>query len=204
MDNQKQKISDWLGAGSINIFGLPFAGKDTQAKNLAELLGGVIISGGDILRSYHDQGKIDQLMSSGELIPSDIFMDIVLPYFSRPEFHSKPLILSSVGRLEGEEPTILEAAKNSGHPIKAVILLHLSETVVWHHFDNAKNIHDRGERLDDNRETLKTRLHEFQTKTIPVIEYYRGKGLLIEVDDSLSREQVAEEIVTSLYSRAIA
>jgi len=204
MNNQKQKISEWLGTGSINIFGLPFAGKDTQAKYLAEALNGVIISGGDILRSYHDQGEIDRLMSSGELIPSDIFMDIVLPYFSRPEFHSKPLILSSVGRLVGEESTIMEAANSSGHPIKAVILLKLSETVVWHHFDNAKSLHDRGERLDDNRNTLKTRLHEFQTKTIPVIEYYRGRGLLIEVDDSLSREQVSEEIITALYNKACA
>jgi adenylate kinase len=204
MDNQKQKISDWLGAGSINIFGLPFAGKDTQAHYLADLLDGVIISGGDILRSYHDQGKIDQLMSSGELIPSDIFMQIVLPYLSREEFQSKPLILSSVGRLQGEESIIFEAANQSGHPIKAVILLNLPEEVVWHHFDKAKDIHDRGERLDDNREALKTRLHEFQTKTTPVIDFYRDKGLLIEVDDSLSREQVAEEIITALYSRAIA
>lgn len=198
MQDQIQKIIAWLGTGSINIFGLPFCGKDTQGRKLADLFGGVLISGGDILRSHHDQAKIDQIMSAGELIPSDLFADITLPYLSRLDFKNKPLILSSIGRLEGEETIIFEAARSSGHPTKAVIFLTIPEESVWQRFETAKALHDRGERHDDTREALKTRLHEFETKTRPVIEFYRSKNLLLEIDGTPNREQVTGDILTSL------
>lgn len=204
MNNQVLAISEWLGVGSINIFGRPFAGKDTQGRKLADLFGGELIAGGDILRSYHDQEKIKQIMSKGELIPTDFYLEIMLPFLSKPELKSKPLILSSVGRLKGEEPIITEATQSSGHPIKAVILLQLAEEDCWNHFEKSKDEHDRGNRPDDKKEVLKTRLHEFQNKTIPVLEYYRDKGLLIEVDGTQSREVVTQEILDSLNNFASA
>lgn len=204
MDTQIQTISKWLGTGSINIFGRPFAGKDTQGRILADLLGGELVSGGDILRSYHDQEKLKQIMASGELIPSDLFLDIVLPFMLQPAFSQKPLILSSIGRLEGEEYTILEATEKANHPTKVVILLQLPEERVWKHFEAAKTLNDRGSRADDTSEVLQTRLHEFKTKTEPVIAFYREKGLLIELDGSLTREEVTKEILASLTALATA
>lgn len=204
MNNQIQKISDWLGTGSINIFGRPFAGKDTQGDKLADVFGGVLVAGGDILRHYHDQEKIEQIMSAGGIIPSDLYLKIVLPFLSRQDFKEKPLILSSVGRLEGEEHTILEATTSSGHPIKAVILLQLTEEEVWRRFEESLVNHDRGDRSDDHRKVLENRLNKFQNKTVPVIEFYRNRGMLIEVDGTLSREDVTNEILASLVSRASA
>ncbi len=204
MNEQIQTIAKWLGTGSINIFGRPFAGKDTQGRILADLFGGELVSGGDILRSYHDQETLKKFMSAGELIPSDLFLDIVLPFMSQPIFSEKPLILSSIGRLEGEEHTILEATMGSGHPTLAVILLQLPEERVWQHFEAAKALNDRGARADDTSDVLKTRLHEFQTKTVPVIEFYRQKGLLTELDGSQTREQVTSDILASLLKLAAA
>ncbi len=79
MNNQQKTISDWLKTGSINIFGLPFAGKDTQGKILAEMFNGVVISGGDILRSNKDNQELQQIMASGQIIPSDLWEQIVVP-----------------------------------------------------------------------------------------------------------------------------
>jgi adenylate kinase len=202
MDEQIQTIAKWLGTGSINIFGRPFAGKDTQGRILADLFGAELVSGGDILRSYHDQDTLKKLLASGELIPSDLFLRIVLPFMSQPDFVNKPLMLSSIGRLEGEEYTILEATTASNHPIKAAILLELSDERVWQHFEAAKDLNDRGARSDDTSEVLKTRLHEFQIKTEPVIAYYRQHNLLITVDGSQTREQVTSEILKKLYELA--
>lgn len=202
MDNQINTISKWLGVGSINIFGWPFAGKDTQAKKLAEIFGGVKLGGGEILRNYHDQNTLEQYLSSGKLIPTDLYLKIVLPYLSQSEIKEKPLILSSLGRLKGEETVILEATANSGHPTKAVVLLNLLEQEIWQRFEALKNERDRGERSDDKSEVLKIRLQEFKEKTLPVIDFYRNNGLLIEVDGSLSRDEVTNEILKNLFKRA--
>lgn len=202
MDDQINTIKTWLGAGSINMFGRPFAGKDTQGRLLAESLDGVLIAGGDILRSYHDQAKIQQIMAAGGLIPSDFYLSVLVPYLSRAEIAQKPLILSAVGRLQGEEQVITKATVDSGHPIKAVILLDLSEEEVWRRFAEAKLQHDRGNRSDDHREVLKNRLQKFQIKTQPVIQYYREKDLIIDVDGTLPRDQVASLIIEKLAQKA--
>jgi adenylate kinase len=202
MNEKTQKIAGWLGTGSINIFGRPFAGKDTQGSILADIFGGVLIGGGDILRSHHDPKKIEEVMAAGGIIPSDFYLHMVLPYLSQEDFKDKPLILSAVGRSEGEETTIMKATADSNHPTKAVILLHLTEEEVWRRFDAAKQQHDRGDRTDDQRDVLATRLQKFRDKTMPVIDFYRKNGLLIELDGTLPREQVTEEILQSLAEKA--
>ncbi|HEU4914275.1 MAG TPA: nucleoside monophosphate kinase [Candidatus Saccharimonadales bacterium] len=198
MNEQAQKIVNWLGTGSINLFGKPFSGKDTQGEILAEALGAPLIGGGDILRSHHDPAQIEKIMASGGLIPSDYFFDMVLPYLSRPEFRGKPLVLDALGRSAGEEETILRAAEHSGHPLRAVIVLNVSDEEVWRRYEAAKKLHDRDGRDDDQAETLRTRLKKFQDKTVPVIEAYRQKGLLVEVNGAQSRDAVEQEILAAL------
>lgn len=202
MNNHIPTITKWLGTGSINLFGRPFAGKDTQGRILAEMFNGELIAGGDILRGFHDQQKVQEVMAAGGLIPSDFYFEIVLPYLSRPEFSQKPLFLSSVGRLQGEEGTIMRATSGSGHPMKAVVLLHLDEDIVWQRFDAASAEHDRGDRADDSRNVLQNRLDNFRLNTLPVIDFYREHGLLIEVDGTLSRDEVTHEILLGLLNRA--
>jgi adenylate kinase len=199
-----KKISQWLGAGSINVFGPPFAGKDTQVNRLASELGASKIGGGNILRSYHDQEYIKRLMSTGELFPPKFYLSVILPYLSRAEFANKPLILSSIGRWHGEEEPVMEAANEAGHPIKAAVLLNISDGQVRERFEVAKQRKDRGKRYDDAGNVLGIRLEEFRHKTLPVIEFYRQKGLLVEVDGSLQEEQVTEQILAGLAKLAAA
>ena len=201
MNSKTSAINSWLGTGSINLFGPPFAGKDTQGKLLAEALGGELVAGGDILRSYPDQEKIKQLMSTGELFPTDFYLGIVLPYLSKHEFTGKPLILSSVGRLHGEEPSVIEATNNSGHPIKAVVQMLLSEEEIWKRFEASRQQNDRGERADDHTEVLMTRIKKYKEKTLPVIEYYRERNLVLEVDGNQSRQDVTQSIIKALYTK---
>ena len=202
MDERTKLITEWLGAGSINVFGVPFAGKDTQGKILADHLGALLVAGGDILRSHTDQAELERIMATGDLIPSDLYLKIMVAYLSDPQFAGKPLVLSAVGRLQGEEVTVMKATADAGHPIKAVVLLRLSEEEVWKRFDAAKELNDRGERGDDSRTALANRLEKFRTLTQPVIERYRELGLLVEVDGSLSREAVNEEIIKNIATFA--
>lgn len=200
MNEQVKSITSWLGTGSIDLFGCPFSGKDTQGRILADLFDGVLIAGGDILRTHHDPEKIKQILASGGIVPSDFYENLILPYLSRPEYGRKPLILSAVGRAHGEESIVMKAADDSGHPLQAVILLDLPEAEVWRRFETAQAQHDRGQRADDRQSVLNTRLQKFQVKTQPVIEFYRDKGLLITIDGALSRDTVTSEILKGLLS----
>lgn len=196
-----QRLKKWLGAGSINIFGRPFAGKDTQGKILAEIFGGVLMGGGDILRGSTIPDRVKDIMHAGHLIPTDDYINIVLPYLQQNEFNEKPLILSSVGRWQGEEDSVISATKKSGHELKAVIHLSLDEDSVKLRWQSKKNTDDRGARHDDSLEVLATRLDEYREKTLPVIEHYRRIGLLIEIDGTQPAEAVTDEILRALASR---
>ena len=200
MEDKIKTIKQWLGTGSINFFGLPFAGKDTQGKIFAELFDGILISGGDILRKSDNQ-ELQTIMAEGKIIPSDLWEQVVVPYFKREELKNKPLILSEVGRLMGEQLVIEKATEESGHPQKAVILLELDDSEIWNRFDASRLANDRGDRADDNKAVLQTRLDNYHQKVMPVLNYYDNKGLLIRIDGSKSKEEVTNQIIDNLYQK---
>jgi adenylate kinase len=195
---QLNLIRSWLGSGTINIFGLPFAGKDTHGSTLAKLFNAPLIGGGEILRSHELHPELKKSLDAGILTPQDEYLRIVTPFLSKSEFTGHPLILSSVGRWVGEEEGILEATEVSGHPTKAVIYLHLAEEVVHKRWEKSQEQGDRGGRADDAEHVLDTRINEFREKTLPVIEVYREKGLLIEVDSNAEKHEVIESILARL------
>lgn len=192
------KIKTWLGTGSLNVFGLPMSGKDTVGERLAKDLGAKFLSSGIIIRAFEAEQN-QNMTGSGQLIPTNTFYDIILPYFSREEMKNDSLILSSVGRWAGEEDKIMEAAKNGGHEIKAVVLLDLTEADVKNRFEAAKRLNDRGERADDaNLEIFETRIREFNEKTVPVLNHYDELKLLIRVPADGSRDEVYSSVIDKL------
>lgn len=196
-----EKIKNWLGTGAINIFGRPFAGKDTQGQRLVDLFGGTMLGGGDILRNSDIPQRLVDEFKQGKLIPSEDFLQIVLPYLSGSDFAGKPLILSSVGRWIGEEQGVLAATEQSGHPMKAVIYLELSEDEVRKRWEALSSHDDRGGRHDDTKDVLEKRLQEFREKTLPVLDVYNQLGLLIKIDGNQSRDKVAQDILDRLSKR---
>lgn len=199
---QLSTIKKWLGSGSINIFGYPYAGKDTHGSTLSELFDAPLLGGGNILRNSVIPEHVKAQMDKGGLIPTEDYIRIVTPYLSKSEFQGKPLILSSVGRWIGEEEGVLEATKASNHATKAVIYLHLGEGVVRERWKISQELNDREGRADDHSHALEYRLEEFKNKTLPVIEEYRKRSLLIEVNSDASKQEVLENILARLYLRA--
>lgn len=202
MEEKLATIKTWLGTGSINIFGLPMSGKDTQGVKLAETLGAKFLSSGIIIRAMEAESE-QKYSADGSLIPTNLFYEWVLPYFERRDLFHVPLILSSIGRWYGEEDQVMSVAAGAGHEIKAVILLDISEVDVEKRYNESKILNDRGERQDDKDiETFRNRLNEFRTKTMPVIQHYKSLNLLIAVNGDQNREAVFNEIVEKLYAKA--
>jgi len=197
-----EKLQTWLGTGAINIFGRPFAGKDTQGEKLLDLFGGSMLGGGDILRNSIIPENVNEIMLRGELIPTKDYISIVLPYLAKDEFAGKPLILSSVGRWIGEEAGVIEALAKANHTLKAVIYLDIPEDEVRKRWNALANHDDRNNRTDDTLEALEIRLDEYRNKTLPVIDEYERRGLLIRVDGTGSPDSVHQEILNALIQCA--
>ena len=199
MEEKITAIREWLGTGSINVFGLPMSGKDTQGVKLAEVLGAKFLSSGLIIRAM-EKASGQSLTADGSLAPTNLFYEWVLPYFERRELIHVPLILSSIGRWSGEEQQVITIAEGSGHPIKAVVLLNVSESDVTERWETAQTLGDRGDRPDDAKpEAFQKRLAEFRDKTMPVIRHYQDLDLLVTVRGDMSRDEVFEAMIDALY-----
>ncbi|MBR3157175.1 nucleoside monophosphate kinase [Candidatus Saccharibacteria bacterium] len=203
MEDKISTIKNWLGTGSINLFGLPMSGKDTQGIKLAKALNAKFLSSGMIIRAMEESNQ-KNYTGKGNLLPTSLFYEWVLPYFERKDLFNYPLVLSSIGRWHGEELQVMSVAAGANHEIKAVIVLNISEADVEKRFKEAKSLNDRGSRADDKSlEIFKTRLQEFRTKTIPVLKYYHDLNLLITVNGNQTREAVFNEIIDKLYAKAL-
>lgn len=190
-----EAIRKWLGTGAIDIFGRPFAGKDFQGRQLIEFFGGNMVSSGEILRN----SKTEMTTRNGKLTPTKDFYEIVLPYLSQPEISDGPLFLSSIGRWHGEEDAVMNALDKSGHPLKAVVFLNISPNESHTRWLAREINNDRSERYDDTEETLSIRFNEFQEKTLPVLDYYRNLGLLVEIDGKGPRNDITNLIIDALF-----
>ena len=208
MEEKIAKIKDWLGTGSIDIFGLPMSGKDTVGIKLAEMLGARFLSSGMIIRAMEKETD-KHYTDGGSLAPTDIFYEWVLPYFGREDLANTALILSSVGRWEGEEDKVMEAARDAGHPIKAAVLLNVSEADIEERWNTVRETGLResqmpvSKRVDDQEhDVFKKRIDEFNKKTMPVLRHYQDLGMLVPVRADMTREEVLDATIDALYDFA--
>jgi adenylate kinase len=204
VNEQQAIVREWLGTGSINVFGVQFSGKDTQLDRLTKWTHGVKLGGGALSRNLIDKlpDNVREATLAGELIPLHYFLELMTPVFASSEFEGKPLLLSAVGRWHGEEAGVMKAAAEGGHSIKAAVWLDLEEEVVWKRWSLMKDKGDREARIDDSPEGLRTRLKWFREKTLPVRKYYEEHGLLIPVDGGKTPDNVEAEILNGLAAKA--
>ena len=203
LQQRTEFIKEWLGTGSVNIFGLPMSGKDTVGVKLAEAIDGKFLSSGLIIRANEELTR-EHYTDGGELTPTDVFYKWVLPYFDKPELKDYPLVLSSIGRWAGEEDVVMERAEAAGHPIKIAVILNVSEADVMTRWQAAASLKDRGTRYDDEKpEVFQKRIDEFLKKTAPVLLHYRAMGILLDVKADTERELVFRNLVEKLYTYAL-
>ena len=204
MEEKISAIKTWLGTGSINIFGLPMSGKDTVGVRLAETLGARFLSSGMIIRAMEAETE-NHLTDGGKLLPTNLFYEWILPYFERKELMNDALVLSSVGRWSGEETEVMRVAEGAGHPIKAAIILDVSEADVMERWKVVNSLGDEARTVredDKSPETFKVRIDEFNEKTRPVLQHYNDLGLLLHVRGDADRETVYNDLVDALYNFA--
>lgn len=174
----------------IILIGIQGAGKSTQGNLLSEKLSIPYLSTGHIFREIAKekttQGRyIKETMNAGILIPDEKTIEIVNEYLSRPEYN-EGYVMDGFPRTTVQ----VEAFKEK---IDKVIYLKVSDKeALW-------RIAGRGDnREDETLQAIKTRIESFHQFTEPVLDYYREKGLLLEVDGEKEIEEINQEILEEL------
>jgi len=184
----------------IVFLGPPGSGKGTQAKLLAEHLKVPAISTGDMLRAAVREGtplglQAKAVMEAGELVSDDLMIGLIRERISQPD--ARPGFL-----LDGFPRTVEQALaldgllKGNEKRLSAVVNLSVPEAVL---IDRLAGRSGQENRSDDRRETVLERLRVYRHKTEPLIEFYRRRGLLMDVDGVGEVSEIADRI-----SRAVA
>lgn len=184
------------------IMGPPGAGKGTQAKLIAEHYGIPAISTGDIFRAMKTADtplarQVREIMESGGYVSDEITNAIVTDRLAQPDCDGG-FLLDGYPRTLQQVQTLDDYLAESKRPLNAVIsLLADIEEVVARLLRRA--VIDG--RSDDNEETIRVRLQVYAEQTEPLLEVYRARGLLVEVDGHGEVQEVSERIFAALEAR---
>lgn len=181
------------------LLGPPGAGKGTQAKVLVETYTIPQLSTGDILRSaIADKTPLGlaakEVMDRGDLVSDDIVNGIVSERLDQPDCKNG-FVLDGFPRTIPQADALTRMLADKNMPLDAVVELTAdTDELVRRVVNRAKE----SGRVDDNEEVVRKRLGVYRDQTAPLVDYYRGKGLLKTVD---GMAPVAE--VTSAIKQAI-
>jgi adenylate kinase len=172
------------------LIGIQGSGKSTQGNNLSEKLGIPYLSTGHIFRNLAKEHsplgrQIKLVMNAGLLISDKKTNKIVSDYLSRSEYEK--------GYIMDGYPRTLVQAKSFKNGIDKVIYLKISDKEALWRISGRE-----AEREDETLIAIRKRIDLFHKFTEPVIEYYREKGQLIEIDGEQSVEDITKEILRSI------
>jgi adenylate kinase len=207
----------------IVLLGPPGAGKGTQAEILRDELKLTHVSSGDLFREnvgkQTELGKLAKsYMDRGELVPDGVTIAMVKDRISRPDCDNG-VLLDGFPRTAAQADALCAMLEDLGEKVSVVPYISAPAEVLierlsgrWTcraagHIYHIKNkppkvpgICDEDgselyQRDDDKAETVANRIRVYLDKTAPLIDYYKQRGLLIELDGTLPPEEVSQQIM---------
>jgi len=212
---------------NVILLGPPGAGKGTQAKLLEKRHNLVQLSTGDMLREAKESGsvlgkKAKPIMDAGHLVPDDLMIAIIADRIDQPDC-ANGFILDGFPRTIPQAEALDEMLAKRGLKLHSVIEMKVNDDIlvdrITGRYTCAKcgaGYHDRFQkpkvagvcdscggtefkrRVDDNEETVRTRLAAYHAQTAPILPYYRNQGVLQAVDGMAEIGQVANQIEEAL------
>ena len=190
------------GAGKpvhVILLGPPGSGKGTQAKLLAQRLGIPAISTGEILRAAVREGtplgrRVKSVMEAGELVSDDLMIDLIHDRIAAPDVRPG-FVLDGFPRTVQQAAALDRFLEGNGEDLTAVLNMTVPEATL---IGRLAGRSDQENRSDDKRETVLGRLRVYHEKSEPLVEFYRGRRLLTDVDGVGEVAQITERIGKAL------
>jgi adenylate kinase len=181
------------------IMGPPGAGKGTQAKFIAEHFKIPAISTGDIFRANVSQGtplgiEAKKYMDAGEYVPDQVTNRMVRNRIDEPDAENG-FLLDGYPRTAQQVEELDGMIEFTGHRLDAVICLTVDQDEIVGRLLQRAQVEGR---VDDGEEVIRRRQEVYAEETEPLIEIYRGRGLLVEVDGLGEVTDVTQRIFDAL------
>jgi adenylate kinase len=169
----------------------PGGGKGTQGQRLAADYGIQHVSSGDVLRSEVQAGtplgrEVAAYQRRGDLVPDQIVFDLLTPVVSAAAAKGG-YILDGFPRTLAQAITAADLGQRLDLTLDAAVYLNVPEPVLL------QRLMARA-RADDTAEVIRHRLAVFAETTSPLIDYYRNRGILVEVDGDQPPEAITADI----------
>jgi adenylate kinase len=177
------------------LFGPPGAGKGTQAAALSARLGVPHISTGDIFRaavaSESALGlEAKSYLDRGELVPDEVVIGMIRDRLTQEDTHSGWL-LDGFPRTVPQAKALDDLLLSISQSLDCVLNLQVANTIL------VERLLSRG-RQDDSEDVIRRRLAVYLEQTAPLIDFYRVRNRLADIDGSLAVAEVTARIQQTL------
>lgn len=162
------------------LLGRQGAGKGTQAARLVEAYGCVHVSTGEMLRSAVEARSelglaAEALMLSGQLVSDEIIVGVVADRLRHDDVHTAGVLLDGFPRTLEQAEALESILAGNGDGITVAINLDVPVEAA------AARLFERG-RSDDTAESIDRRLAEYESQTLPLLDWFAARGILVTVD----------------------
>ena len=179
--------------------GPPGAGKGTQARFIAEHFGVPAISTGDIFRANVSEGtelglEAKRFMDAGEYVPDEVTNLMVRNRIDEPDaeggflLDGYPRTLAQVEELDG-------MIRFTGHQLDAVVCLTVDRDEIVSRLLQRAQVEGRA---DDTEDVIRRRQEVYLEQTEPLIEVYKQRGIVVEIDGMGEVDDVTARIFEAL------
>lgn len=205
---------------NIVLLGAPGAGKGTQAKKLVENHSYLHLSTGDLLRAAVKNQtplgiKAKSYMDAGDLVPDDLIINMVKERIQEDDAQNG-VIFDGFPRTATQAVALDSELAELGKPLDFAILVDVDKDVIIGRLTSRRTCRECGyigtvedktcpkcsgemyQRDDDNEATVRNRLDVYERSTAPLIDYYRGKDLLVTIDGDRPVDEVYADVASSL------
>ena len=210
----------------VVLLGPPGAGKGTQAKLLEEKFSACQISTGDILRKAVAERtplgrEASEYINRGALVPDGVIVNLVAERLKEKDCE-KGFILDGFPRTIPQATSLNGILNQRGIRLSAVLSVRVPHNVIIERLAGRRTCRNCGalshvvftppkkegvcdrcggalyQRDDDREETIANRLKVYEDQTAPLVDYYRGQGLLREIDGVGDVDEIRARIIQAL------
>jgi adenylate kinase len=193
-----------MTAPRLLIVGPQGSGKGTQGVLIAEAFGIPAISTGDVFRAAVAAGselgdKVRQIIAAGDLVPDELTSEVVRDRLSQPDARGG-FLLDGYPRNLGQVRDLDAYLESRDEELDAVIELNVPRD------ESVARLSLRAKqqgRTDDTEEVIANRLAIYERETAPILDVYRERGIVDEIDGTGSLDEITDRVIAALEARGL-
>jgi adenylate kinase len=189
---------------NLILFGPPGSGKGTQSEKLIEKYGLIHLSTGNLLReeiaNKTELGLAAKgFMDKGQLVPDEVVLGMIACALDN-NVHANGFLFDGFPRTVAQAKGLDKMLEERGSSINLVLALEVSEEELMQRLVNRGKTSGRS---DDNEETIRARIQEYENKTAPVAGHYANMGKVIAVKGEGSVEEIFSALSGHIDTKAL-